>query len=137
MLASVLLLGAAVALLTRMARPRHRVDFLLMATGIGATLVFLLALLLSSANRLADVGWWVGASLLALACAALPLAANRRLRAVCLRPPVGWRDVRQRIAKARRQPGTTLLMLLGVTLALMAAINLLVGAKPIFMHRLQ
>jgi hypothetical protein len=119
----------ATLLLTRLLRPRHRVEFLLVWSAVLPACIFFLALLASSMNRLADVWWWIGASCLLLLAVALPVAVNPPLRARCFARPAGIRDLLQRLRRTTsRQGDLELLWLGGLTLTVTAVINFIVLA---------
>jgi 4-amino-4-deoxy-L-arabinose transferase-like glycosyltransferase len=117
----------ATLLLTRMLRPRHRVDFLLIWATVLPACIFFLALLASGWNQLASTTWWTIAAFVLLVLVCIPPAVNPALRQICLRRPAGIGDVLERIKRARARHGNlALLWLLGATIAIAGVLNLLV-----------
>ena len=130
----------ATVLYTRLLGPRHRVESLLIAVVVGATLIFLTANIISSGNQLRQVGWWVTVELLALAAGAAPLVFIPSLRARCLRPWQFPQDLILRVKRARidRFHGGVLIALGGTVLVTTVAnLIVLVGLEPATMDGLQ
>ena len=122
---SIIPLLLASLLLTRMLRPRHRVDFLLIWATVLPACIFFLAVLASGMDCLASTIWWTVAAFLLLGFVSLPLAFNHQLRQECLRRPAGPHDLLERIKRARTRYGDlALLWTLGLTVVVAGVINL-------------
>jgi len=129
---SLLLLAAGAFLLTRMTRPRGRIEFALVYTLVITTVLVLLGYLGSGLNLLNRAGYWAAAGVLSLGLICIPLWRNRSLRAACLRPLTGLGDLRRRLSGGVKSYPDVLLLLLVITVAVVAVANLIValGLEP-------
>lgn len=122
---SFLFIACAAFILTRLVRPRHRVEFALVFAAILPTIILLIGYLLSALRLIARAEWWTIAGGGVLAVVLLPVLLRPAWRTRYLRKPTSPRDLVTRVAAAHyRRFDTRLLLALGVTALVVTLTNL-------------